>query len=403
MGEQIAAARKLHRMTQAELAEAAAISVSLLRKIEQGSRPVTATVRSSIARTLGLDNAESSIVARSAGSRVAAAIPHIRSALDCYDLPDDSPLAPLADLRAATNKATTRRLAAHYTSLADTLPQLITALTHAAHSYTGHDQDTAFGLLALAYRAADALCDKFGYLDLSARTIELMRWAAARSGDPVLAGVAAYVRAETFFSNQRPAAGLKALDAASEPLATDGSREALAIYGSMHMRAGVLAACAGLPEDAATHLAEARDIGRHVPDAAYRGTAFGPCNVRIHQVAAAAELGDGKAVLRQAAEWRPPPTVPAERRSHYFIELARAQLWAGHRDDTLASLLAARQIAPQHTRHNPRVHETARTLVRLHRHPSDTLLGFARWAGIMGIEFGIQGDHTQWDICRPVG
>ena len=40
-GERIAAARKLHRMTQAELAEAAAISVSLLRKIEQGTRPVT--------------------------------------------------------------------------------------------------------------------------------------------------------------------------------------------------------------------------------------------------------------------------------------------------------------------------------------------------------------------------
>ncbi|HEX9033628.1 MAG TPA: helix-turn-helix transcriptional regulator [Streptosporangiaceae bacterium] len=382
IGGRIAAARKLHRMTQAQLAEATAISLSLLRKIEQGSRPVTPGVWYSVARALGLGTATAVDEARSVGSRVSTAISLIRCVLDCYDLPDDGPIAPLADLRAVTKQATNRRLAAHYADLADTLPGLISELTRAAHGYTGRDQETAFGLLALAYRSADALCDKFGYPDLSARTIELMRWAAARSGDPMLVGVAAYVRAETFFSNQRPAAGLRALEAASGPLAAEGSHEALALYGSLHMRAGVLAACAGLPEAAASHLAEARAIGHHVPDAAYRGTAFGPSSVRIHEIAAAAEMGDCKSALRKAARWQPPPTVPAERRSHYFIELARVQLWAGHRNDALASLCAARRIAPQHTRHNPCVHETARTLTRLERHPSDTLLGFARWADI---------------------
>ena len=384
MGERIAAARKLRRMTQVELAKAAAISVSLLRKIEQGTRPVTPAAWSSIARTLALDSSEPTDEVRVVGSRVRAAIPDIRCALDCYDLPEDGPTPPLPDLRASTDQATARRLAAQYTSLAETLPTLIAGLTRAVHRYTGHDQETAFGLLALAYRAADAICDKYGYPDLSARTIELLRWAAERSGDPVLIGVAAYVRAETFFSNQRPAAGLRALDAASGPLVATPSRDTLAIYGSLHMRAGVLAACAGLPEAAESHLAEARDVSRHVPDAAYRGTAFGPSSVRIHEVAAAAEMGDSHAVLRKAAGWQPPSAVPAERRSHYFIELARAQLWAGSRDDALASLHAARQIAPQHTRHNPRVHETARTLLRLQRHASDTLLGFARWAGIGG-------------------
>jgi hypothetical protein len=53
--------------------------------------------------------------------------------------------------------------------------------------------------------------------------------------------------------------------------------------------------------------------------------------------------------------------------------LARAQLWAGRRDDALASLHAARRIAPQHTRHSPRVHETAATLLRLQRHPTRCL------------------------------
>jgi hypothetical protein len=305
-----------------------------------------------------------------------------RCALDCYDLPDDGPIRPLPDLRAATEQITVCRLAARYTSLADTLPDLIAELTRAANSYNGHDQETAFGLLALTYRAADAICDKFGYCDLSARTIELMRWAAARSGDPILTGVAAYVRAETFFSNQRPAAGLRALDAASGLLAADGSHEALATYGSLHMRAGVLAASASQPEASASHLAEARSVSRYIPDAAYRGTAFGPSSVRIHEVAAAAEMADSHAVLRKANEWQPPPAVPAERRSHYFIELARAQLWAGRRDDALACLCEARQIAPQHTRHNSHVSETIDALVHLQRRPSETLIGFARWLGL---------------------
>jgi transcriptional regulator with XRE-family HTH domain len=112
VGERIAAARKLHRMTQAQLAEGAAISASLLRKIEQGTRPVTPGVWSSIARALNLDGSEPTDGARSAGSRVSAAIPHIRGVLDCYDLPDDGPIPPLPDLRAATEKATARRLAA---------------------------------------------------------------------------------------------------------------------------------------------------------------------------------------------------------------------------------------------------------------------------------------------------
>jgi transcriptional regulator with XRE-family HTH domain len=181
-GGRIASTRKLRRMTQVQLAEAAAISVSLLRKIEQGSRPVTPGVWPSIVRALGLETATAVDQAVSAESRVSAATPRIRCALDCYDLPDDGPIVPLADLRAATEKATARRLAAHYASLADTLPGLISELTRAAHGYAGRDRETAFGLLALAYRAADALCDKFGYPDLSARTIELM---AGRPHDPM--------------------------------------------------------------------------------------------------------------------------------------------------------------------------------------------------------------------------
>src|SRR6266568_4020643 len=101
-GSRIAVARKSHRLTQWQLAQRAAISVSLLRKIEQGNRPLTPTVRRSIADTLGLDDLLSAQGSHLASSRVHASIPDIRIALDSYDLPKDGPLLPLHELQALT-------------------------------------------------------------------------------------------------------------------------------------------------------------------------------------------------------------------------------------------------------------------------------------------------------------
>jgi hypothetical protein len=233
----------------------------------------------------------------------------------------------------------------------------------------------------MAFRAADAIADKHGHTDLSARAIELIRWAAARSDDPLLYGMAAYVRAELFFSWAHVAVGLRMLDDAAAALDPGQSQDALAIYGSLHMRAAVVAAHAGLASKAGFYLAEARDCARRTPDGAYYGTAFGPSSVHIHGVAAAAELGDAHRALALAGSWLPPLAVPAERRSHYFIELARVQLWAGQRGNAVSSLDRARQIAPQHTRCNPQARETLTALMRLGRHPPERLVRFAAWAG----------------------
>ncbi|MGW2857139.1 transcriptional regulator, partial [Streptomyces sp. NPDC001215] len=83
--------------------------------------------------------------------------------------------------------------------------------------------------------------------------------------------------------------------------------------------------------------------------------------------------------LEVAREWKPSEELPAERRSGFYIELARAQLWSGLADDAFESLKAARQIAPQHTREHPWVREDASTLRRLKRADSETLTNFAEW------------------------
>jgi transcriptional regulator with XRE-family HTH domain len=378
----IATARKADRMTQAQLADAARISVSLLRKIEQGRRAATPAVLESIARVLRVEASRLSGDFQPDWGRIRQAVLPIRYALDCHDLPDRGPAKQLDELRVATEVATAHRLSSRYTRLADALPPLLSQLHRAAHTYGGHQRETVFALLVMAYRAADAIADKYGFQDLSARAIELMRQAARQTGEPLLCGVAEYVRAELFFGRPHAVVGLRALEDAATCVDPGSSGEALAVYGSLHMRAAVLAASAGAAGRAASHLAEARDAAERVPDGVYYGTAFGPSSVRIHDVAAAAEQGDAAGVLARAQGWRPSLSVPAERRSHYFIELARAQMWAGDSDAALASLDEARRIAPQHTQCNPEVHKTLLTLMRLRRRAPDHLLSFASWAGV---------------------
>jgi transcriptional regulator with XRE-family HTH domain len=382
VGVRIATARKADRMTQVQLAHAARISVSLLRKIEHGNRAVTPSVLDSIARALRVESGQLSADFHPDWGRIRQAVSPIRHALDCYDLPDDGPAEPLGDLRRATGLITAHRLASQYTRLADALPLLLAQLHQAAHTYRGRERQAVFALLVMAYRAADAIADKYGFEDLSARAIELMRQAAREAGEPLLCGVAEYVRAELFFGRPHAVAGLRALEHAAARVDPGSSRGALAVYGSLHMRAAVLAASAGVAGRAGPHLAEARDAARRVPDGVYFGTAFGPSSVRIHDVAAAAEQGDAAGVLARAQGWRPSVAVPAERRSHYFIELARAQLWTGESAAALASLHEARRIAPQHTQCNPEARKTLLTLVRLRRRAPDDLLSFAAWAGL---------------------
>ena len=71
-----------------------------------------------------------------------------------------------------------------------------------------------------------------------------------------------------------------------------------------------------------------------------------------------------------------------ERIGHHWIDLARGYQLHGDRERSLAALQLARQTSPQQTRYHPQVHETVITLAENDKRRSDTLAGFARWAGI---------------------
>lgn len=381
VGQRIAYYRSVARLTQHQLADAATIHIGTLRKIERGTRGAGDGIVEAIAAALGIDPSLLLDDRVQASVRIRAAIPGLSASIAAYDVPGDGPVRSLPQLRDAVGEAATWRVGAQYVQIVRRMPDLLDELFRALRTVPLAQHAEVARLTASALRSADAVAYKFGVHDLSARLIELMRWAGAQAGDPVLDAVTAYVRTETFFAAGAHGQGLRALQAAINAAASTADRAATAALGALHMRAAVIAGRGGYVDAAGLHLAEARRLGDQVPEAIYAGTAFGPHSVRVHEVSVAVSLG-GEHVhraLEVAREWAPPPELPAERRSGFYIELARAQLHSGLPDDAFESLKAARKIAPQHTRDHRWVREDAATLRRLKRAGAESLNSFAEW------------------------
>lgn len=381
VGPCIAYERRIAGLTQAELARTAGTALGTIRKIERGERGVSDAVLDAIADALDLDPARLLPDKERPDDRVHRAMPGLSSVLATYDVPEDGPFRPLPALAEAVASVVAWRLGAQYVRVARTVPDLLAELFRALEGAAPSGRAAVARLVVDACRAADAVAYKYGARDLSARLIDLMRWAAQQVNDPVVDATTAYVRTETFFAAKAHAAGLRALEIAADQALASSAPEAVAARGALHMRAAVIAGRAGDGDSAGMHLDAARVLGDQLSEGVYSGTAFGPDSVRIHEVSVAVSLGDdhlGRA-LQLAREWAPPPDLPAERRSGFYIELGRAQLWSGRPGAAFESLKVARRVAPQHAREHRWVREDAATLRRLKRADAEPLSKFAEW------------------------
>ncbi|MCL7377498.1 helix-turn-helix domain-containing protein [Streptomyces sp. 35G-GA-8] len=369
-------------MTQADLSRASFVSLSMIRGIERGVRSPSDKTLDSLAAALDVDPSRLVNGNSRTSGRVHGALPHISAAIAGYDIPDGPAARKLPELTSAVNDAVSWRLGAQYSRLAVQAPALLGDALRTLHTAKGRQQKGAAQLLASTARAADAVAYKFGAYDLSARLVELMRWACTQAEDPLLNATTAYVRTETFLAARSYAVGLRALEAAVDAAPPPTDPRSIAARGALHMRAAVVAGRAENETAADTHLAEAETLAALVPEDIYDGTAFGPSSLRIHQVSVAVSLGAAHVsrALDVAQEWKPPRDLPSERRSAFYIELARAQLWAGLMDDAFESLKVARTAAPQHTREHPWAREDTATLRRVKR-SDEELTAFAEWIG----------------------
>ncbi len=369
LGAEVRHWRLLRGLSQDGLGVAIHHSGALVSKVERGERLATLRFCEAVDAVLETDGALVRMWAADtdrsprAGDPAMGWVDRLRRSLGRLDLADDAQPADLRGLARRVARATDLRLQARYGELAALIPDLIVELAGAEIRASGDvEKRRATGLTALGLRAADGLAFKFGYRDLSSHLIDLMRIRAERAENPALLAATAYVRTETYFATGDLDTAHTALIGAIDRVSASGPRLASAA-GALHMRAAVVAARLGHGDVAADHLVVSGRFARDVPDGVYCGTAFGPASLRIHELAVAAELHD-PAGIERAARWQPPQSLPAERRSHYYIELGRAELGLGRSADALGCLANAHAIAPQHVRSHPQVKRMAAALLR---------------------------------------
>jgi transcriptional regulator with XRE-family HTH domain len=395
-GARLRAYRNQHGWVQAELGRVVHVSGTLIAKLEKAERRPQPDVAQRLDDALGAEGELAQLAADALrcpitaptgitrpGHAVGGAaypgnteqvpsglgfdwalrINELRRLADLYDVPDDGFVRPVDDLARDVAQVINWRLNSDYQQLTAFLPALLPELTRAMLNDHGHQREVVAGFLVQGWRAADAVASKLGLFDLSARLIHVMGWAAGWAGDDGLSLAAtSYVRAETFLTNGELQAGHLMLERAAARLTLGDSKAVMAQYGALHMRAALTAARAGMKDRAADHLHEAWAMARLVDEGIWEGTAFGPASVRIHQVSTAVDLDTPQLALAAAGDWAPPATLPAERRSHFFVDLARAQLAVGRYAEVIGSLESALEIAPQNVRVHPHVRQTLAAL-----------------------------------------
>ncbi|WP_216211019.1 helix-turn-helix domain-containing protein [Amycolatopsis aidingensis] len=384
VGRRVRAARKLHtNLSQQQLADRMHVSLSLVQKVEQGLKPATHSFVTEAARALNLtvydlyDQPSPQFGAEREG------IAGVETAVIAGPaLASDARPKPLDRLGEAVDQVAELQRRSRYHRSSALMPDLLEALhTAAAQAQPGAEAERAHYLLASLYQCATICLHRLGS-PLAGQAAERAADAATQSGDPLLAALCRgeiglpLMHRGAYDAAERLAAAGRAL-VETEPTGP-GS---LTVRGYLHLRSAILAARVGDRSTSDAHLAEAASCAARLPaDADLYDTAFSATNVRIHDVAAAVELGDGGTALSRNTPL--PPGTMTSRQGHHHIDLARAWLLHGKREQAFEELNTARVLAPQLTRYHPQVRETLVTLAYHDRRKSDTLAGFARWAGI---------------------
>ena len=263
--------------------------------------------------------------------------------------------------------------ASRYGYVTGRVPLVLSDALHAAHVTGGDDQRRAQGLLALAYQAAVAVLTKLGETDLAWIASERGLAAAQRAENPVVLGSLFRSVAHALHSTGRFQAGMQLTKAAADVLQPHLSSRVddalLSVYGTLFLTGSVAAARADDRQTTTAFLNEAQDSANRLGhDANAMWTAFGPTNVAIHRMTAAMELGDVQIAVDLAPRIDA-SYLPIERRVRHAIETARAYTARNRRDDALAALLDAEQLAPEQIKHHAISRQLVLSWLRNHRGP----------------------------------
>lgn len=385
IGRRVAYWRSRRKLSQQVFADRLGKSKSWVDKVERGVRKLDKfSVLYEIADVLQLDL--QLLMGRDPVRRPESTncvdqveVDEIRYALERYNqIGVTSPMVSeppaLPELHKAVNHAWQTFQHAKYGVLARMLPTLLRESQSADAAYDGHDGEQAARLLGQVYQISSSALRKLGEHDLAWLAADRSVAVCERSGDELLAALAAHrvATALVALGRFRPALEVN-VNVANRLAPVEGQQatpERWSVYGILLLQGAMAAARLG---DSATvrdllELAtEAAD--RLAGDANHYWTSFGPTNVLLHQAAAAIEMGEGGWAL-QTHESIDPTNFAAlmpERRAHHLLDLSRGFTQLGDIGRAGESLIRADRLAPSEIRCRPIAHEVISDVLRRSR------------------------------------
>jgi transcriptional regulator with XRE-family HTH domain len=374
IGQRVAFYRRRRGLSQEVLAGLVGKTAEWLRKVETNRAELDRlSVIRAVAKTLDVSLGdlvgEPSLFVWSEESG-RQTIPALRAALHDYrhltpavvTVAEDDP-PPLADLERDVADVWDTYQRSQYGTLARHLPYLIHDCHTATRACDGTEGQHAQALTAYVHQVATLFLTKLGEADLAWIAASRGLAAANASLDHVVIGSLSRAAAHALLSigEYAQARGLASTTAHFlESRLAKPTPQLLSVYGSLHLVCALAAARDDDRASADTHIGEAEVSAACLgADGNYVWTAFGPTNVKIHQVCVAMEFGDVQRAIEIAPSLNT-SALPVERRVRHAIETSRAYARWNRIDDALTALLDAGQVGPDQVRY----HRLSRMIVR---------------------------------------
>lgn len=352
LGQQIATHRRRRGMSQRDLAEAASVSVDLVRKLEQGQRR-TARLESIAGLAHALDISPAELLGKPRGLATGAEDGEVgairRAVLGMTATPGDLPA--WADLRDAVTDLWRLYWSGRYAELARELPPRIGQ----ARGFTSADGDTrpAWALLAEILQMTASLLAHLAHEDLAHLALGEADRAAHGADDQLLAASMQATRSWVL-SRQGlwPEAEQVALRAADEvePAMSRASVDQVAVWGEL-LRYGCTAVARSGRQSEAQQLltlvnAAAARMGRD-QTTRYVGAAFGPTVAAMKAVDVAIAADRPRLALKLADRVERPQVAPTAMHARYLLNLGWAQMSDWRSQDAVDTLRRVEQLAPE--------------------------------------------------------
>ncbi|MEU9415981.1 helix-turn-helix transcriptional regulator [Streptomyces sp. NPDC048272] len=350
-------------MTQERLAEAAGVSIGVVRKLERGG---TASLPSllSIADALGTDiavlfgqQAPRRSMARDerAALRLVSAATHDAA----IGIPTDVEPGTVAGLREAVQRADAAYWAGRYMELGTLLGQLLPE-ARARYDAAGTDEkEAAGGLLVDVFQTAGMAANVWGARDLAYAALTYGRQIASQIGDDLRD---AHLAATTSWVNLRDGRTTQgfALAAAQadriEPRMSEHDPDRLSVYGQLVTNAAVAASRGGATnETAREYLSQAHAVAARLGSEHARGghaQPYGPMYAATQAMSVAVALGDVSGALELMDTTKlDDDRVPLATRARYGLDVALVHVEVRRWEAAANQLGEVCQLAPEWVRH----------------------------------------------------